>query len=123
MKRQEYQYGETLSRAGTLYCIDRYCVDGYPPEHPVRAISRQQTEKVNLEIVTNRDIIKDEKLIELQIWAYDPKFFTHNIYVDLMSLYVSLKEEPDERAEHAHKLVLRDAKWYTDYRNSEVIAS
>lgn len=85
-----------------------------PPDHMVRAISRQQVDKVNLEIVTNRDIIKDEKLIELQIWAYDPRPFTHNKYVDLLSLYVSLKEENDERVEQALKLVLRDAKWYTD---------
>lgn len=85
-----------------------------PPDHPVRAISRQQTEKVNLEIVTNRDIVKDENLIELQIWAYDPMFFTHNKYVDLLSLYASLKEEHDERVEQALKVVLRGEKWYTD---------
>lgn len=84
-----------------------------PPDHAVRALSRQLLEKVELEIVTNRDMIKDEKLIELQIWAYDPRPFTHNKYVDLLSLHASLKEEHDERVEQALKEVLGGEKWYT----------
>lgn len=85
-----------------------------PPEHPVRAISYKELEKTKLEIVRNRDIIRDEKLTELQIWRYDPLPFAHNGHVDLFSLYASLQEEDDERVVQALKMVLRGEEWYTD---------
>ena len=85
-----------------------------PPEHPVRAINRGQMNKEDLEIIRNRDMIKDQKLVELEIWEYEPKQFTDKIYVDLMSLYASLKEEKDERVEQALKEALRGETWYTD---------
>lgn len=84
-----------------------------PPNHLVRAISQQQLDKEDFEIVNNRDIVKDEKLVELQIWDYDPKEFANKNHVDYMSLYASLKEENDERIEQALEEILRGEKWYT----------
>ena len=85
-----------------------------PSDHPVRAIGRGQLDNTNIEIIKNMDIVKDEKLVELQIWDYDPKKFTDKKYVDLLSLYASLKEEKDERIEQALEEVLRGETWYTD---------
>ena len=83
-----------------------------PPTYPIRAIGNRQFDKIEIEIVKNKDIIKDEKLVELQIWEYEPKLFSRKEHVDLMSLYASMKEENDERVEQALEDVLRGEKWY-----------
>lgn len=85
-----------------------------PPNYKVRAINEGYLNNKDLEIVKNKDIIKDEKLVELQIWEYNPKLFTKKDIVDTMSLYASLKEENDERIEQALEEVLRGEIWYTD---------
>lgn len=83
------------------------------PEHPIRAISRDRLNQVEVEVIENKDIIKDEKLVELQIWEYEPKEFSDKNHVDIMSLYASLKVETDERVEQALEEVLRGETWYT----------
>jgi len=85
-----------------------------PPGHPVAALDRQQFDPQEIEIVRNIDLIKDTQLVELQLWDYDPKLFSNNRYVDLMSLYASLKEETDERVEQALEEALQGEPWYTD---------
>ena len=85
-----------------------------PPDHPVRAISRERLNDINVDIVQHTDVIKDTKLVELQVWDYDPLQFSDSKYVDRMSLYASLKDENDERVEQALEQVLRVEPWYTD---------
>lgn len=85
-----------------------------PPEYPIRAITYDELKKQNIEIIKNKEIAKDQNFIELEIWDYDPKLLTDNKYVDIMSLYISLKEEQDERVEQALEEVLRGEIWYMD---------
>jgi len=85
-----------------------------PPGHPVMAIDRNQLNKEQMEIVKNKDLIKDSKLVELQLWDYDPKLFSDKHHVDLLSLYASLKDDTDERVLQALEEALRDEPWYTD---------
>jgi len=85
-----------------------------PPDHKVKAIYSDDLNKNNLEVINNKDIIRDENLLELQIWEYDPKLFTMSDIVDRVSLYASLKNENDERIEQALEEVLREEKWYMD---------
>jgi hypothetical protein len=85
-----------------------------PPNYPVMAVSRNQFNNQEIEIIKNKDLIKDTQLVELQIWDYDPKQFSDTNHVDLLSLYASLKEENDERIEQALEEVLRGESWYTD---------
>ena len=85
-----------------------------PPGHPVRAVGREQFDTQEREVIKNKDVIKDTQLVELQIWAYDPTQFSHTKHVDLLSLYASLKDENDERIEHALEEVLQTEPWYTD---------
>jgi DNA-binding transcriptional ArsR family regulator len=84
------------------------------PDHPVIAIERKQLNDEQLGIVMNRDLIKDTKPVELQLWDYDPKLFSEKQHVDLLSLYASLKEETDEMVEQALEEALRRELWYTD---------
>ncbi|MTI46825.1 MAG: MarR family transcriptional regulator [Firmicutes bacterium] len=85
-----------------------------PPGHPVRAISRRQLNKNDFRIIKNKDLVKDQKLVELEVWDYDPKLITDKKHVDPMSLYASLKEKKDERIEQALEEVLRGEIWYMD---------
>lgn len=84
-----------------------------PPENKVRAIYNEDINIENLEIIDNQDIIKDKKLLELQLWEYDPNIFAENGLVDKASLYLSLEIENDERIEQALEEALRDEIWYT----------
>lgn len=84
------------------------------PDHPVMAVDRNQLSKEQLEIIKNKDLIKDVQLVELQLWDYDPKLFSDKNHVDLLSLYASLKEETDERVEQALEGVLRGEPWCMD---------
>ena len=85
-----------------------------PPGHPIMAIDRNKLNKKQIEIVKNKDLIKDAKLVELELWDYDPGLFSKNHHVDLLSLYATLKEETNERIEQALEEVLRNEPWYTD---------
>lgn len=82
-----------------------------PPNHPVMAIDRKKLKLEELNIVENTDLIKDSLLIELELWRYDPNLFSNGPYVDMLSLYASLKEETDERIEDALKEALREETW------------
>lgn len=84
-----------------------------PPVYLIRAISGEDLNKQKMEIIKNKDIIKDEKLAELEVWDYDPRQFSNKKHVDIMSLYASLKGENDERIEQALEELLRGETWYT----------
>jgi len=85
-----------------------------PPGHPIMAIDRKKLNIEQIDVVKNMDFIKDRKLVELELWDYDPGLFSNNRHVDLLSLYASLKEETDERVEQALEEVLRGEPWYMD---------
>lgn len=84
------------------------------PDHPIMAIDRNKLDLELIEVTKNKDLINDTKLIELELWDYDPKLFSKQSHVDLLSLFASLKEEKDERIEQALEEVLRAESWYTD---------
>lgn len=85
-----------------------------PPGYLIRAISVLQLNNMNEEIINkNDDRILDDKLVELQVWEYDPKIFMKNGYVDLMSLYATLKDLNEDRIEMAIDKVLSKEEWFT----------
>lgn len=85
-----------------------------PSKHNVVAIDEKKFNKEKIEIVSNLDMIRDNRLVEVQLWDYDPALHTKTGYVDVVSLYASLKKEKDERVEQALEEVLRGKPWYTD---------
>lgn len=87
-----------------------------PPSHPVLAIDRNTLKIEQLEIITNQDLIKDENLVELELWDYNPGMFTNKPQVDLLSLYASLRDNTDERVEQALEEILRGEPWYYELR-------
>jgi MarR family. len=85
-----------------------------PPDHPIVAMGISEYNREMIDIVKDNDLVNDEKLVELQLWNYNPKLFSDKQYVDLLSLYISLKENADERVEQALEEALRDKSWYMD---------
>ena len=85
-----------------------------PLGHSIVAIEKNKFDENQIEIVKNKDFIKDKKLVEIELWDYDPRLFSNSSNVDILSLYASLKNEPDERVEQALEEVLRGEPWYTD---------
>jgi hypothetical protein len=85
-----------------------------PPRNRVVAIDRTRLKAEKIEIIKDFELIKDQDLIEVEVWDYDPRQFARLRQVDLASLYASLKEEADERVEQALLEVLRGEPWYMD---------
>jgi len=84
------------------------------PEYSIRAIGQNQFSNMQEAIVRDEAMVKDMKLAELQIWAYDPLLFSVNGHVDPLSLYLSLMDLKDERVDMALEDMLRRQRWYTD---------
>jgi hypothetical protein len=53
----------------------------------------------------------EDATIEVELWRYDPKPLSVNNIVDPLSLYLSLKDEPDERIEQAREQLLKEFAW------------
>lgn len=48
---------------------------------------------------------------ELELWAYDPRLLSKSGTVDMLSLYLSLREVEDDRVQQALEVMLRSMKW------------
>ena len=49
--------------------------------------------------------------VELELWKYTPELFATDGKVDILSLYCSLKANPDERVEGELESLLEKIKW------------
>lgn len=54
---------------------------------------------------------EDKKLVQVEFWKYDPKKFSKNNMVDVVSLYMSLKDVKDERIEEALDEMMEEYEW------------
>lgn len=85
-----------------------------PPNHRTYAIAQKEYKTLGINEVRNTDIIEDQELIEVELWDYEPGVLSDKNHVDVLSLFLSLNEEADERVEAALEEVLRGEPWYTD---------
>ena len=53
----------------------------------------------------------DPDAIEIQVWSYDPKLFAKGDYVDQFSLFLSQKDDPDERVQIAIEEMMENIQW------------
>ena len=54
---------------------------------------------------------KDLHCNEIQVWSYDPKLFAVAGVVDRLSLFLSLRDEKDERVEAALEQMMKEMPW------------
>lgn len=58
-----------------------------------------------------KTVPRSEAAFQLQIWNYDPALFPFRDSVDKFSLYLSLKDENDERIESALEEMMESIQW------------
>jgi DNA-binding MarR family transcriptional regulator len=83
-----------------------------PPSHPVYAMSDQGWKELKQMDSIVEFPSSEEADIELEVWSYDPNLFADRGRVDCFSLYLSLKENPDERIEIGLEKLMKDTKWF-----------
>lgn len=49
--------------------------------------------------------------VQLEVWNYDPNALTHGKWVDPLSLYLSLKDDPDDRTQICLQEMLEAVPW------------
>ncbi|MFA7176805.1 MAG: hypothetical protein WC114_06125, partial [Smithellaceae bacterium] len=54
---------------------------------------------------------KDVQDYEIEVWSYEPALFAMDGVVDRLSLFLSLRDEEDERVEAALEQMMREMQW------------
>ena len=82
-----------------------------PPRTPVHATTsdalRESIERgsiLEVEAVDDADVV-------LQLWSYPPRLLSHDEFVDPLSLYLSLRDDADERVQSALDGLLEGFAW------------
>jgi DNA-binding MarR family transcriptional regulator len=81
------------------------------PNNPVFALSFADWKKY---LQRHPDIeltLQEPHSTEIEIWSYDPTLFSQDGFVDRLSLYLSLRENHDERIESAIDHMMKEMKW------------
>ncbi|MBN2429396.1 MAG: transcriptional regulator [Deltaproteobacteria bacterium] len=79
------------------------------PKEPIYALGRHAWKNLadKVELVP----IEDEDTCKIQLWRYDPVLFAKDGIVDRFSLYLSLRNEQDERVQAALEEMMEKIKW------------
>jgi DNA-binding MarR family transcriptional regulator len=80
------------------------------PKRKVLAISHTDWNR-KYRSIAGGTVPAEDAPIEVELWRYDPKPLSVNNIVDPLSLYLSLKDEPDERIEQAREQLLKELAW------------
>jgi DNA-binding MarR family transcriptional regulator len=82
-----------------------------PPAHTVYALSREDWKALRRRHKTIEVPTQDPDGIEIEVWWYPPALFAEHGIVDRLSLYLSLKDDQDERTETALQEMMEKFKW------------
>lgn len=81
-----------------------------PPAYATHAISREQWRQIH-----HHKMIQvpwaDPNGQEIQVWVYPPALFAYKKIVDPLSLFLSLKDDPDERTQMALDEMMENHQW------------
>ncbi len=80
-------------------------------ECPTYALSLQSWKNLQKSCSFQEIPLKEDANIELEIWNFDPILFAKKGIVDYFSLFLSLKENQDERILAALEQLMKDTKW------------
>jgi DNA-binding MarR family transcriptional regulator len=80
-----------------------------PPKEPVYALGREGWKKIANKV--EEIPVEDVGTCRLQLWRYDPWLFATEGRVDCFSLYLSMKDERDERIESALQEMMEEKLW------------
>jgi hypothetical protein len=80
-------------------------------EHRTFAMSREEYKRMKLQNQIDELEYPNQDSYEIEIWRYSPRLLSQSHTVDLLSLYLSLKETKDARVEIALESLLEKVKW------------
>jgi DNA-binding MarR family transcriptional regulator len=81
------------------------------PANPVLALEGKQWKRVKANDGAMILDIAEPSASELEIWSYSPMLFTKKGVVDRFSLYLSMKEDNDERVQSALGEMMEQVEW------------
>jgi len=100
---------EGAMRAG-LTALARFSMLA-PPEYTTYALSREDWKALRQRHKIIEVPTQDPDASEVEVWWYPPALFAEDGVVDPLSLYLSLKEDHDERTETALEVMMEKFKW------------
>jgi DNA-binding MarR family transcriptional regulator len=83
-----------------------------PPANPVYAVSAAEFKSLkNGHEIFDADGLVEPEFCEVEVWNYPPALFASNNVVDRCSLYISLKDNTDERVQSALDKMMESISW------------
>jgi hypothetical protein len=82
-----------------------------PPAHTIYALSREDWKALRRRHKIIEVPARDPDGSEIEVWWYPPALFAEDGIVDRLSLYLSLKDDHDERTETALEEMMEKFKW------------
>ena len=68
---------------------------------------REAVDRRNIRIVGD----PDEADVQIEAWSYDPRVLTARDIADPLSVYLTLREVPDERVQEQLETLLKRVSW------------
>lgn len=93
-----------------LSALARYTMLAAPPISTI-AISAQRWKRLQQQDDFTRAAVDDPGSQEVEVWSYDPGLLSDGKIVDRLSLFLSLRENEDERVEAAMKEMMEGMSW------------
>ncbi|MCL4233940.1 MAG: hypothetical protein KJ042_05435 [Deltaproteobacteria bacterium] len=93
-----------------LAALARY-TDLAEPEHPTFAVSRERWKTLRQSGRVRELPSEETDTARFEVWSYSPHRPANCEVVDRLSLYLSLKDDPNERVEAAREDLLRSVPW------------
>jgi len=82
-----------------------------PPSVPVYAVSLDDWKSMKLINAVVELPAAEPQSYEIEIWNYSPFLFKEEDVVDRFSLYLSLRDNDDERVQSALEKMMEEALW------------
>ena len=112
-KQHQYVRSTKQKRFGTiagLSALASYSMLA-APSIQVIAVSPTQWKMIRNETNIVQAAADDPESLEVQVWSYDPELFSSDSIVDRLSLFLSLKDNEDERVEAALEEMMEAMAW------------
>ena len=81
------------------------------PANPVLALEGKQWKRINADDNIMILDIAEPDANQLEIWRYSPELLSKKGVVDRFSLYLSMKEDDDERVQSALEVMMEQVAW------------
>ena len=104
------QDGEKIGPLAGTSALARYTMLA-PPRTETRAILAASWKSLAVADTLRPATAFDDERIEVQTWTYDPRILARNGVIDPLSLYLSVRGNPDERVAQAAEELLESFAW------------